>query len=407
MPNIQGEKTGGDVPASLYKEPYPNDAVPNVDHESTIEPPPTPEESARGAQIVRDWAAKQTTSAIPMLQEARDLGVIGMDAPENINLAQLAEREKETPAEEAIRTVPPQSLGAARTPKEMLGDMPARGGQAAYEARVKEWVGKIDATDDVADAIGRIAQEENFFPAAREGELPASHVVAVAAEAAGLDDPRDLDRAGLATRFDNDAKVRAVIQALRHTTRDFLDASEKARREPSEENTAALVEAQERQKYVQEYTMGFRGEAGRTLDTWKELLRETERTRATVKLKGDEATGAAPKGVSDLVDAVGDVQSNLAKPETEKLGLQKLVDAAENLVNAPPRAPGETSPPPAPEVKGLVDEANRTLAKLFDQIDGKKRKGDAELAKFREELAALDKGEGNLWQGDGGRPRFR
>jgi hypothetical protein len=54
LPKIQGENTGGDVPASLYQKPYPHDHVPNIDHEPVTETKPTPEETARGYDIIRN-----------------------------------------------------------------------------------------------------------------------------------------------------------------------------------------------------------------------------------------------------------------------------------------------------------------------------------------------------------------
>ena len=66
---------------------------------------------------------------------------------------------------------------------------------------------------------------------------PASR--AAVAEAAGVD-PADMDSEHFSTHFDSDGKVRAVIQALRQTTKDLAEASETARKDLSIENIAAV-----------------------------------------------------------------------------------------------------------------------------------------------------------------------
>lgn len=349
QPGIQHE-IANDTPPDLYHKEYPGGDVTKARHEQVFEAGPTPEEIAQGNQILSDHYAKQPVSAIPMLEEARQLGVIGLDAPENINLSRLAEREKDTPAEAAFRAVPPQPLGAAVTPKEMRGSMGHAPG--SYNAKGKEWVSKIDAPESAREAIERIAQSYDWYPESRAGTpSPASR--AAVAEAAGID-PKDIDSKYFGEHFDNDAKVRAVIQALRETTQDFMEASDRARREPTEENAAALLEAETRHGHVLEYTMGKRAESGRSLNTWKELLREQERARATVKLKSGEATGEVPTGVSDLVEAAGKVRANLNSPKQGELGLGKLIDAARNLVDAQEKAPQTR--------KALTDVAKRARA---------------------------------------------
>lgn len=384
LPRIQHEPADN-PPPNLYEKPYPHMDVRGAEHESVEELPPTPEEKARAFDIIRNAPELRPKSAAPMLAEARELGVIGMDAPENINLAELARRDAATPAEQAFRDVPPRSLSAAVTPEAMRGTISPREPLAQYEARFKDWISKIDAPGDVSDVIERAARENDLFPMARDGEVPASHVAAVA-EAAGLD-PKDIDRAGLATRLDSDAKVRAVVQALRHTTRDFIEASKKAAAEPTEENAAAALEAQERQKYVTEYTLGFRAESGRTLNAWKDLLRETERSRAVVKIKADEVTGKVPTGVSDVVDAAGELRSNLSNPTEGKLGLQKLIDAAERLVTEQPGA-AKPRPQMPPELADLVDNAKKAMKGLKPETEPEGKSNLQKLVDRAEKLVA-------------------
>lgn len=327
-------------------------------------------------------ASASAPSVGETLQEARNLHVVGLDAPENISLVDLANREEATPAEQAIQAVPPRSLSAAVTPEELRQAASPSEPIEQYEARFKQWIDKIDAPDDVRGLIESAARENDLFPQARDGEVPPSHVAAVA-EAAGLD-PADIDRQGLATRFDSDAKVRAVVQALRHTTNDVKVAAKKMNAEPSEENAAALTETQERHRYVTEYTLGMRAESGRTLNAWKDLLREQERGTAVREITKGETEGKLPTGVADVVDATHEVRANLASGADGKVGLQKLVDAAERLANAPPAAgkDGVPAPPLTPELKGMIQAAKDALARL---------KGDAEPASPEEAKSNLQK----------------
>jgi hypothetical protein len=378
---------GSNVPPDLYEKPYPHDHVPNIDHEPVTETKPTPDEVARAKDIIRNAPELQPKSAAPMLQQARELGVIGLNAPENINLVELAKREQDTPAEAAFRAMPPKPLGAAVTPENMRGPMGHAPG--SYDARGKEWIDKIDQPDDVRAAIEGMASQHDYYPESRGGKPSAAAVNAVA-EAAGVD-PKELATDHFAENFDNDGKVRAVIQAFRQTAKDWTEASERARKEPTEENAAAALEAELRANHVLEYTLGKRAESGRSLNAWKELLREQERAKAVVKVKADEAIGKIPEGVSDVVQAAGDVQSNLGKPTEGKIGLQKLVDAAEKLVTEHATSNVAREPLP-PDLAGLVGEAKKALKGLTETGE----KGEAELERFRQELSDLSEGNGSV-----------
>lgn len=362
------------IPADLYKDPYPHDQPFAAQHEALGEPRPTPDEISRAKQIIADWQAKGSPAPEPekppinILQEAHDLGVIGPDK-ESV--------PTDSPAQAAFRAVP---LGAAVTPEAMRGRLGHAPGE--YDARGKEWIDKIDAPEDAKAAIEGMARQYDFFPEARGG-TPSPAARAAVAEAAGID-PSEIDKGYFAEHFDNDGKVRAVIQALRQTTKDFTEAADKQRREPSEINAAAQFEAQEKQRYVLEYMMGKRAESGRSLAAHKELLREMEHARAIPKIKTDEASGDAPRGLADLVDAASDVVNNL-KPKTKgPVGLDKLVKAAKDLVEGQDKLP-ETRQ----KLGGLAKRA-RDLAKEAEANEaetGKTPSGLAGLISEAQELA--------------------
>lgn len=301
---------------------------------------------------------------IAMLQEAKDLGVIGEPRPEA--------QSEQSPAEMAFAAHP---VSAAVTPEEMksqLGHAPG-----SYDVRGAEWASKLDAPEDARAAVQELGQKYDWFGESRMG-APSAAARAAVAEAAGLD-PAALNSEWLSKEFDSDAKVRAVIQALRQTTQDFMKAKDALRADPqSVEKASAMLEAEERHKNVLEYTMGARAESGRSLNAWKEALRETERSRASVKLKTEEDAGNVPAGIKDLVDAAGDVQRNIKNPEGAT-GLDKLIKAAGDLVDAQDKAP-ETR-------KKIEDVAKRARAAANESGEGKTPKGLADLLKEVEELA--------------------
>jgi len=296
----------------------------------------------------------------------------------------------ETPAQAALRAYP---VGAQVTPEEGLTGYAKAASD--YDAIGKEWVAKIDMPEDARDAIENIASAYNYFPEARAGKASVNAVAAVS-EAAGLD-PSEINADYFSQHFDNDAKVRATIQSLQQATRDFMDASKKVAADPTEENAVAALEAQERHRYVLEYVLGKRAESGRSLNTWKELLRETEHAKAVTEITKQETEGKLPAGVGDLLNATREVSRNISGGQPEaKVGLQKLIDAAENLVGAKPKV-GEPATPLPPDVAGLVGEAKKALTGLRKRAqESAPEKGAAELEAFQKELENLGSGSGSL-----------
>lgn len=292
----------------------------------------------------------------PDIVAARDLEIIGPPKPEPTF--------KDSPSEMADSALP-RNLSSAASPEDTPRPLGHKPGE--YDQRGKEWIDKIDEPDDVRDVIEKIASDHDYFPEARGG-VASPQARAAVAEAAGVS-AADIDAGYFAEHFDTDGKVRAVIQAVRQTAKDVVDAADAAVKNPSVETAAALAEAQMRHTHVLEYTMGLRAESGRSLAAWKDLLRETERTKARVALKTGEQPspdgkpGEVPRGTSDLVDAVNEVQENLKTPG-KKLGLQKLIDAAEALVGKENEASAGRAAPLSPEIAGLVGEARNVLKRF-------------------------------------------
>jgi hypothetical protein len=385
-------QTGG-VPPDLFRETYPKGDATKAEP-GPIEKP-TDEEIERGRALVARQLQEDRNNTIT-LSEARSLGVIETDIPEPTFA--------DSPSELAERAMPRSLSGAATPAEERVTPRGHKPGK--YDKHGKEWIDKIDEPDDVRDVVEKIANDHDFFPEARGGVASVEARNAVA-EAAGIS-AENIDAEHFSTHFDSDGKVRAVIQVLRQTAKDVAEAADKQVKEPTIENLAALTEAELRHAHALEYTLGLRAESGRTLNAWKDLLRETEHAKATGELRKQEVTGEIPQGTASFVDAAKDVQDNLnavgkeaaeaekataqgKKPKeakTKKLGLDKLISQASKLVDEA-RKPRPEKAPLSPELQGLVDEAGKVM-KRFGAGE------DVDLQNFRSELDKLAAGEGKL-----------
>lgn len=356
LDRIDQVRDTSDVPpdmfTGMYTEGDPAKALPGPFDK------PTEAESQQGREILeRKFMSGRVATVQDVLNTARDLDVIGPPKPEPVFDG--------SPSEQAEKAWP-TSLSSAATPAEEQGGLPGHK-PGEYDQRGKEWVAKIDQPDDVRAAIEGIANDHDWFPEARGGVASPAARKAVA-EAAGVD-PAGMDGDYFAQHFDSDGKVRAVIQALRQTAKDVSEAAELNVKAPSVENAAALAEAQLRHTHVLEYTMGLRAESGRTLAAWKDLLRETEHTRATTEIRKKEVAGDTPQGTASVVDAVKEVEDNLravAKGEAKpgKLGIQKLIDQAKKLAEgefAPKEEGAGERAPMSPELKELTDAAKKVV----------------------------------------------
>ena len=257
------------------------------------------------SEAVPKASEPQTPNLLRTIQEAKDFDIIGPNAPEN---PPPVVEHPDTPAEAAFRAYP---VGSGVTPEQMR-ESPVGHAPGEYDVRGREWIDKIDAPENVRDAIEGIANQYDYFPEARGGCFPKAR--AAVAKAAGIH-PSEINSSYFGEHFDNDGKVRAVIQALRQTSGTL-------QRHPSCAAQSTMRPRGRRsrrnsERAVLEYTMGARAESGRSLAARKDLLRETERARASQNYKAGEETGEAPTGTSDIVDAAREVQSNLAKSEAQ------------------------------------------------------------------------------------------
>ena len=258
------------------------------------------------------------------------------------------------PAKAAQAAIP-----AARTPDDKLTMTPNGEPLNAWEARFRDWVDRVKEPEDVKPFILDAARENNNFPEARAGEVPADHVKIVA-EAAGVS-PRSIDRTELSNKFDNPDKVRMLKQALDTTLQDLKTAKDKVADDPSIENIGKKLEAEIRRDYVLEYTLGLRAEWGKTGHALRDLL---EAGKGAAREMATESKQQAPKEVTDVVHEAREFARKAAgaKEKDQPLELDKLVKAAESLVKAStPKEPGAPKPAMAPEVNELVKHANAVV----------------------------------------------
>jgi hypothetical protein len=194
---IQPEETAGDVPESLYQKPYPHDHVPNIDHEPVTETPPTPEEKAKAFDIIRNAPELQPKSALPMLQQARELGVVGPDDRPSLN---------EMPPKEAGRAV-----AATQASDKISGPAPKE--QTAWRARWEQTLDKMATKDDVRQVLGGILDDNEEFVAARQGDMRPSEIEGIA-DVTGLD-PTKIDVAGTSAKIKSNVELTRFTEAFR------------------------------------------------------------------------------------------------------------------------------------------------------------------------------------------------
>ena len=281
-------------------------------------------------------AANNLQQLVNDVKEARDLGVVGGDR-EPIP-------DEETPAVAAQRAIPARAKQGDK-----ITMTPAGESIDAYQKRFAEWVSKIKHPGDIDGIIMRAAEENNFFPQARAGEIPAAHIEELA-KASGFDSTK-FDRDALRTRFQSDDEFRAMMQAQLQTRDDYRAALQKATADPSVDNINAAMDAKARHENALEYVAAFRSDWGKAGLAQQEFLR-SERRRAQYIERDRSGVTREP---NDLVAAT---ESFADKPSTA--GLNELIEAAEKTV----RAAEKPTATPLPGVNDLVESARNVLKRL-------------------------------------------
>jgi len=340
------------IPSDVFKETYPNGDP--LEDSPGVYPKPTPELISRARNILAGTLVEDAMRLPrgPDLTQARDLGVIGPEAE--------LPKQEESPAVQAQRDVPARTVAAARRDEKIM--MTPRGEPIdAYQQRFAEWVSKIKDPGDIDDLIAKAAAENDYFPQARQGEIPPAQIDKLA-KASGWDSI-NFDPALLRTRFHSDAEIRAVEQVLIQTRDDYRAALAKARDNPSPENLAAAAETKSRHESALEYVAAFRSDWGKSGLAQQEFLKRERRREQSA----ERSKVGMPKEGNDLIAAVEEFSDAATKDGLEALiaEAKKTVDAAKPKEPKIPKEPREAEPETPPEWKELVRTAE-AVVKLID-----------------------------------------
>lgn len=280
LPKIQPENTAGDIPSSLYQKPYPHDHVPNIDHEPVTETKPTPEETARGYEIIRNAPELQPKSAQPMLQQARELGVIGPDQP-SLN---------ELPPKEAGQRV----MGANRPPDKVSGEV-GKPEQTAWRRRWEKTLDNMATSDDVRQVIGGIVDANDEFAAARIGDMRPVQIEQIA-QVTGLDSTK-IDVGGTSGKIKSDVELRNFTEAFRTINDKIAAAADELRAKRGIDDAdegGKLMQLELQRQLMLDSTVAVKGYAalraewGRAGNTLRDFQRSMRDAAGVEKLKGIE-----------------------------------------------------------------------------------------------------------------------
>lgn len=226
-------KEATNVPADLYKDPYPHDSPFAAQHEALGESRPTPEEIERAKKVIADWQAKGSPEPEPEkpptvnpIQQAKELGVIGGDRPDLIGV----------PPKEAGR----RAMAATAKPGEKVtGEIE---GSSAWRQRFERTLDKMETPADARRVIGAIVDRNDEFQAARQGDLSPAQVEQLGV-VAGLDTTK-IDVAGTSAKIKTNAQMRNVIEAFTSLNAKIKEAADAVRAKNGLADDAEVAEMQ-------------------------------------------------------------------------------------------------------------------------------------------------------------------
>jgi hypothetical protein len=282
---IEHEPTD-DTPPNLYDKPYPHDSVSLANEGPPGTPKPSPDEIAQAQQILGK-TGEQFGGGLADFFKARDLGVIGDEPP------RLSDG---SPKEAAARAIPAQ-----RTGDDVLhGPEPGAPETDPWKARFEQFVGNLNAPDDIKDLIRNAARDNGDFVEARTGEIPLRQVEQIE-QAAGVA-PGTIDRRGLGRLLKNDNEVRLAMHGMLQATENVKAAARDVRADASPENLIALQEAIARRDMAVEGVVGLRAEWGRTGNVFQEFLQNVKDEKALSDFLRER--GRTTGDLRDLADAI-------------------------------------------------------------------------------------------------------
>ena len=296
LDKIATEK-GSNVPSDLFRGTYP-DGDPQKASAGNV-PKPTPEEAARGMDIIRNAPELRPKSTAPMLQQARELGVIGEDRP-SLN---------ELPPKEAGQ----QAMAAAQPPGPKITGPEPEGGMTPWRQRWERTLDKMQTPADARQLISAAVDANDEFMEARQGNMSAGQVEQLAS-VTGLDSAK-IDVAGTSAKIKTNAEIRNTINAFRGINDKIVEA---ARNKDAEEFTRLELQrdlllhtAVSSKEFV-----ALRAEFGRIGNTIQEFMTAHKDANAFKEFLKDN--GKTVDDVNERMRAIEDTPPNLIPGVLEK-----------------------------------------------------------------------------------------
>jgi hypothetical protein len=281
QPGIQHE-IASDTPPDLYHREYPGGDVTMARHEDVFESKPTPEEVSRAFDILRNAPELRPKSAQPMLQQARELGVIGDDTRPSLN--QLSPKEAGRAA-----------MAANKPPDKLIGGEAGQPEQTAWRKRWEARLDDIGVTGDARDVISAAVDANDEFMPARQGDMSPTQIEQLAS-VTGLDSTK-IDVKSTSSKIKTNAEMRNATEAFRLTNDKIRQAAIDIRAKHGVEDDAEignLIKLELQRDMLLEATtsskelVALRAEFARSGHTLNELyksMRETNGLRDFIKDK--------------------------------------------------------------------------------------------------------------------------
>lgn len=294
QPGIQHE-IADETPSDLYHKEYPGQDVTKARHEQLFEAEPTAEELARARSDMDEVMSRQPAGTVD-LDQARSLGVIGDERS----------RIDDGNPEQAAR----RAMAADQRQDKLSGDPPQLN---RWEKDFDQFVGKLNASEDVKQLIRETTRKNGNFPAARQGNIPLYQVDEVA-RASGFH-PSELNPRGLGRLLRNDDEVQSAIRAMLQAGDNVAQASRNLLAEDTPENLMKMQQAMLQRDLVVEATLrdsvelvvGMRAEWGRTGNAIQKFMKDVTDIQTLGDFMKDRETG--PRTPDDLRDIAKQLQS--------------------------------------------------------------------------------------------------
>lgn len=221
-------------------------------------------------------AALDRPAVPPMIQEARELGVIGPPKPDTSGMS---------PAEAAaVEVPPPQRAAAAARAGDDVMPGPEPGGEPAKAGNIR--LDQIGINADAHEVILDAARQNDDFNQARAGNVPLAQIESLSG-ASGVPSADLTANDGLGRLMHNDAVVRTWLQAFHQATDEIAAQMQVVARTGDEAEVAKLREMKLRFQHMQEQVSGLTAEAGRTLRVFRDFYDARGKAEALGQLLED------------------------------------------------------------------------------------------------------------------------